>query len=282
MLHATHASSCHWSKRRRHARQRGARGVADRAGVLDARARRARAVARDAVPRARGGGRRGGRRRRLGRGGGARGPRAGAGRGRRSVAAAIETRARARAALDGDRRPRGPPDHRAGPRDDADLSRAYARNRRGDTAARGTVHRLSEPAGPRGLRRRRGHRASGRRRRRPSACRAAAIETFAGAADAERFDATGAQPRPPRAAPPGHAVQPHGPAPGDGLVRGGAARGSARDRGSDDGSRATTLAVVDALVRAGGHFINRFGRVDTEEFARWRGPEPRVADLMKH
>ena len=46
--------------------------------------------------------------------------------------------------------------------------------------------------------------------------------------------------------------------------------------------RRQTLEVVAALVRAGGHYINRFGRVDTEEFARWRGPEPRVADLMKH
>ena len=46
--------------------------------------------------------------------------------------------------------------------------------------------------------------------------------------------------------------------------------------------RRTTLKVVAALVSAGGHFINRFGRVDTEEFARWRGPEPRVPSLMKH
>ena len=46
--------------------------------------------------------------------------------------------------------------------------------------------------------------------------------------------------------------------------------------------RATTLRVVDALRSAGGHFINRFGRLSTEEFTRWRGPEPRVPDLMKH
>ena len=46
--------------------------------------------------------------------------------------------------------------------------------------------------------------------------------------------------------------------------------------------RRATLRIVAALVSAGGHFINRFGRVDTEEFARWRGPEPRVASLMKH
>ena len=46
--------------------------------------------------------------------------------------------------------------------------------------------------------------------------------------------------------------------------------------------RRATLGVVNALMGAGAHFINRFGRVDTEEFARWRGPEPRVASLMKH
>jgi hypothetical protein len=33
---------------------------------------------------------------------------------------------------------------------------------------------------------------------------------------------------------------------------------------------------------AGGRVINRFGRFDTVEFARWRGPEPGVSDLMRH
>jgi len=46
--------------------------------------------------------------------------------------------------------------------------------------------------------------------------------------------------------------------------------------------RRATLDVVAALVGAGAHFINRFGRVETEEFARWRGPEPKVPSLMKH
>lgn len=46
--------------------------------------------------------------------------------------------------------------------------------------------------------------------------------------------------------------------------------------------RATTLRIVEVLRSAGGHFINRFGRLATEEFARWSGPEPRVASLMKH
>ena len=47
-------------------------------------------------------------------------------------------------------------------------------------------------------------------------------------------------------------------------------------------NRKTTLQVVDALQGGGGHFINHFGRAATEEFARWRGPEPRVPSLMKH
>ena len=46
--------------------------------------------------------------------------------------------------------------------------------------------------------------------------------------------------------------------------------------------RRATLDVVAALLSAGAHFVNRFGRVDTEEFARWRGPEPSVPSLMKH
>lgn len=45
--------------------------------------------------------------------------------------------------------------------------------------------------------------------------------------------------------------------------------------------RATTLRVVEALKSAGGHFINRFGRLATEEFARWRGPEPSIPDVLK-
>ena len=47
-------------------------------------------------------------------------------------------------------------------------------------------------------------------------------------------------------------------------------------------NRAGTLRAVEALKAAGGHFINHFGRLSTEEFARWRGPEPRVSSLMKH
>jgi hypothetical protein len=47
-------------------------------------------------------------------------------------------------------------------------------------------------------------------------------------------------------------------------------------RGRDE-----TLEVVAALERAGGHFINRFGRLATEEFTRWRGPEPDVPSVLR-
>ena len=47
-------------------------------------------------------------------------------------------------------------------------------------------------------------------------------------------------------------------------------------------NRQATTDAVRLLKDAGGHFINHFGRLSTEEFARWRGPEPRVASLMKH
>lgn len=48
------------------------------------------------------------------------------------------------------------------------------------------------------------------------------------------------------------------------------------------GNRPETLRVVEVLRAHGGHFINHFGRLATEEFARWRGPEPHVAGVMKH
>ena len=109
----------------------------------------------------------------------------------------------------------------------------------------------------------------------------AAIERFDGAADAERFDSTGAR----------HGVLAR-------SVR--AVQFSLMDQlpamawyeaalregkvvlAVPTGDRAATLRVVEALAGASGHFINRFGRLATEEFARWRGPEPRVANLMKH
>ena len=35
------------------------------------------------------------------------------------------------------------------------------------------------------------------------------------------------------------------------------------------------------LQAAGAHFINRYGRFETEDIVAWRGPEPEVDDLMK-
>ena len=40
-------------------------------------------------------------------------------------------------------------------------------------------------------------------------------------------------------------------------------------------------AAVDVLRGAGAHFINYFGRFATEEFERWHGPEPKVADYLR-
>jgi hypothetical protein len=40
-------------------------------------------------------------------------------------------------------------------------------------------------------------------------------------------------------------------------------------------------AVVRTLERAGGHFMNYFGRLATEEISRWRGPEPKVPALLR-
>lgn len=110
---------------------------------------------------------------------------------------------------------------------------------------------------------------------------AAAIERFQGAADADRFDATGRR---------------HGPVARvlrtvqfslmdqlpaiawyEAALREGKTVLAIRTR-----NRPTTLRVVEALRGAGGHFINHFGRAATEEFARWRGPEPNVPSLMKH
>jgi hypothetical protein len=107
------------------------------------------------------------------------------------------------------------------------------------------------------------------------------VETFSGPDDAARFDATGAR----------HGIlarlrrlmqfslmdQLPALAWYEAALREGRHVIAVRTR-----DRRTTLAIVAALVSAGAHFINRFGRVDTEEFARWRGPEPRVASLMKH
>lgn len=108
-----------------------------------------------------------------------------------------------------------------------------------------------------------------------------AIERFEGAADADRFDATGARHGPIaralRAVQFGLMDQMPAMAWYEAALRGGRSVVGVRTR-----DRASTLRAVEALRGAGGHFINRFGRLATEEFARWRGPEPPVASLMKH
>lgn len=110
---------------------------------------------------------------------------------------------------------------------------------------------------------------------------ASAIERFEGPDDADRFDATGRRhglvARALRAMQFSLMDQLPAMAWYEAALRDG--RTVVAVRTSD---RRETLRVVDALRSAGGHFINRFGRLATEEFARWRGPEPPVASLMKH
>jgi hypothetical protein len=107
------------------------------------------------------------------------------------------------------------------------------------------------------------------------------IERFEGAADAERFDATGARhgllARLRRAMQFGLMDQLPALAWYEAALR--ENRHVIAIRTVDS---ASTRKVVEALKAVGAHFINRFGRFDTEEFARWRGPEPRVANFMKH
>jgi hypothetical protein len=107
------------------------------------------------------------------------------------------------------------------------------------------------------------------------------VERFQGREDADRFDATGAR----------HGIVARGlramqfslmdqlPALAwyEAALRQGKVVVAVRTN-----NRAATLRVVDVLRATGGHFINHFGRAATEEFARWRGPEPPVANVMKH
>lgn len=44
--------------------------------------------------------------------------------------------------------------------------------------------------------------------------------------------------------------------------------------------RAAGVRAARILAGHGAHFVNRFGRFETEEIVRWRGPEPRVPDLL--
>lgn len=43
---------------------------------------------------------------------------------------------------------------------------------------------------------------------------------------------------------------------------------------------ATRLAG-EILAAAGGHFMNRYGRLSTEELSRWRGPELELPDYLR-
>ena len=108
-----------------------------------------------------------------------------------------------------------------------------------------------------------------------------AVERFAGTDDADRFDATGARHGPIARALRAMQFSLMDQLPAmawyEAALREGRTVVAVRTR-----SRAETLAVVEALRAANGHFINRFGRLDTEEFARWRGTEPAVSSLMKH
>lgn len=106
-----------------------------------------------------------------------------------------------------------------------------------------------------------------------------AIETFEGAETADRFDATGQQHgiagRVLRATQFGLMDQLPALAWYEAALRAGKIVMSLP--ASD---RPMTLRAVSALKDAGAHFINRFGRLETEEFARWRGPEPNVPKVM--
>ena len=107
------------------------------------------------------------------------------------------------------------------------------------------------------------------------------IEQLHGKADADRFDATGARhgvvARGLRAMQFGLMDQLPAMAWYEAALREGHTVIAVRTA-----NRAATLQAVEVMKAAGGHFINHFGRLSTEEFARWRGPEPRVASHMKH
>ena len=45
--------------------------------------------------------------------------------------------------------------------------------------------------------------------------------------------------------------------------------------------RERMLRVRDVLVAHGGHFLNHFGRLWTEELTLWQGPEPRIREALR-
>jgi hypothetical protein len=116
---------------------------------------------------------------------------------------------------------------------------------------------------------------------RDAGANAATIQVYEGAADSERFDATGARhgilARLRRMMQFGLMDQLPAMAWYEAALREGKVVVAVPTT-----NRQQTLRAVEAMKVAGGHFINRFGRLDTEEFARWRGPEPAVSDLMRH
>ena len=55
-----------------------------------------------------------------------------------------------------------------------------------------------------------------------------------------------------------------------------------RFKGSDILPYIAAQVVGAILAAAGAHFINSYGRFQTAQILRWRGPEPAVAERMKH
>ena len=47
------------------------------------------------------------------------------------------------------------------------------------------------------------------------------------------------------------------------------------------GNRTAMLGVRTVLERFGGHFLNHFGRLSTEELSMWRGPEPEIPGALR-
>ena len=47
------------------------------------------------------------------------------------------------------------------------------------------------------------------------------------------------------------------------------------------GAREPMLTASKVLVRHGGHFLNHFGRLATEEVTLWKGEEPAIPDALR-
>ena len=46
-------------------------------------------------------------------------------------------------------------------------------------------------------------------------------------------------------------------------------------------NRTAMRAAREVLERFGGHFLNHFGRLSTEELSMWRGPEPEIPGPLR-